>query len=320
VTVFADAQVMMSDPASRERFADAWGDYAERHASQVLLLETANEYQLNGFDASQVRVLTRRMNDRTSVLVAASTPPGLWPQVDPDHAGPDDRATIAEWQTLYGGGVADALTFHADRDTGKASGAWRPVRELWKLQYAGGEIPRLWINNEPIGPQSSVAADDDPVRLAMSAAMTWVSGMAAYTLHTGAGVRGGGAVDRDLGRVANLWEVANIDETVRMLRGVRRALPATLPNWQRLNWNRPEHPCTITREQAEQDLSAHVAAREADRFVIASFGLAKPVECTARHAFALQVLQPPFTATKRLEVPEGGAVRLAPPAQLTVRN
>ena len=320
VTVFADAQVMMPDQPSRQRFAEAWANYAETHASQVLLIETANEYQLNGFDAEEVRALTRRMNDRTAVLVAASTPPGLWPQVDPDRAGPDERATIAEWETLYSGGVADALTFHADRDTGKAGGAWRPVRELWKLQYAGGGVPRLWINNEPIGPQSSVAEDDDPVRLAMSAAMSWVSGMAAYTLHTGAGVRGGGSADRDLGRAANLWEVPNIDEATRMLRGVRRALPATVPNWQRVNWNRPEHPCTITREQAEQDLSAHVAARQGARFVIASFGMAKPVDCVARHAFTLQVWLPPFTAAKPLAVHERGVVRLDPPAQLTVRN
>jgi hypothetical protein len=320
VTVFADAQVVMPDQGSRERFADAWAGYAERQASQVLLLETANEYQLNGFDAAQVRALTRRLNDRTSVLVAASTPPGLWPQVDPDRAEPDERATIAEWHTLYSGGVADALTFHAERDTGKAGGAWRPVRELWKLQYAGGDIPRLWINNEPIGPQSSVAEDDDPVRLAMSAAMSWVSGMAAYTLHTGAGVRGGGAADRDLGRAANLWEVPRLAETTQMLRRIRHALPATLPNWQRINWNRPEHPCTITRDQAERDLSAHVAARQGDRFVIASFGLVRPTECTARGAFTARIWLPPFTAPRHLEVQQGGVVPLGPPAQLTIRN
>jgi hypothetical protein len=114
--------------------------------------------------------------------------------------------------------------------------------------------------------------------------------------------------------------VPNIDETTRMLRGVLRALPATLPNWQRINWNRPEHPCGIVRDQAERDLSAHVAARQGDRFVIASFGLTKPVECVARHAFTLQVWLPPFTGPKRVEVQERGAVRLDPPAQLTVRN
>jgi hypothetical protein len=260
------------------------------------------------------------MNARTAVLVASSAPPGLKPQVDPAHAGPDERAAIADWHTLYSGGVADALTFHSDRDTGQQGGAWRPVRELWKLQFSGDGIPRVWINNEPIGPQSSVDSDDDPVRLAMSAAMSWLSGMAAYTLHTGAGVRGGGAADRDLGRAVNLWEVPNIDATTRMLQAVRQALPATLPNWQRVNWNASEHPCAITAEQADREVFAHVAARQGERFVMASFGHASPVQCTARGASTLQVWQPPFAKPTQIEVPQGAPVRLNPPAQLTIRN
>jgi len=319
VTVFADAQAMMRDPAARARFADAWAGYAERHAARVLLLETANEYARNGLEAGDVRALTRRMNDRTAVLVASSAPPGAWPDVSPDRASADDRATIAEWQTLYGGGVADALTFHFDRDTGQAAGPWRPVREPWRLQAAGGDIPRLWINNEPIGPQSSLAADDDPVRLAMGAALSWISGLAAYTLHTGAGVRGGGAADSDLGRAANLWEVARVEQTAEMLRTVRAALPATLPNWRRVDWNDAAHPCPITSAQAERELAAHVAAIEGNRFVMASVGVERPLECASAVTAPLQVFGPPFGSPTRVEARAGAAIPIQPPAQIVVR-
>jgi hypothetical protein len=319
VTVFADAQAMMRDPAARERFAQAWAEYAERHAAQVLLIETANEYARNGLEAGEVRALTRRMNDRTAVLVASSAPPGAWPGVEPDRASADDRAILAEWQTLYGGGVADALTFHADRDTGQPGGAWRPVSELWALPDAGGDIPRLWINNEPIGPQSSLASDDDPVRLAMSAAMSWISGMAAYTLHTGAGVRGGGAADRDLGRAANLWEVAQIDRTAAMLRQARAALPATVPNWRRVSWHEAGHPCRITPAQDEHDLSAHVAAIDGDRFVMASIGVRRPLDCVSTVTAPVQVFRPPFAAPARVDARDGQPLRIEPPAQIVVR-
>ena len=319
VTVFADAQAMMRDPAARERFAQAWAEYAERHAAQVLLIETANEYARNGLEAGEVRALTRRMNDRTAVLVASSAPPGPWPGVEPDRASADDRAILAEWQTLYGGGVADALTFHADRDTGQPGGAWRPVSELWALPDAGGDIPRLWINNEPIGPQSSLASDDDPVRLAMSAAMSWISGMAAYTLHTGAGVRGGGAADRDLGRAANLWEVAQIDRTAAMLRQARAALPATVPNWRRVSWHEAGHPCRITPAQDEHDLSAHVAAIDGDRFVMASIGVRRPLDCVSTVTAPVQVFRPPFAAPARVDARDGQPLRIEPPAQIVVR-
>ena len=319
ITVFADAQAMMRDPAARARFADAWADYAERHAAQVLLIETANEYARNGLESDEVRVLTQRMNRRTSVLVASSAPPGAWPDVAPARASPDERATMAEWQTLYGGGVADALTFHFDRDSRQAAGPWRPVAEPWKLQDAGADIPRVWINNEPIGPQSSLAADDDPVRLAMGAALSWLSGLAAYTLHTGAGVRGGGAADRDLGRAADLWAVPRIDQTAAMLRQVRAALPPTVPNWRRVSWHEPEHPCRITEAQDDGDLSAHVAAIDGARFVVASIGVLRPIDCVATVTAPLQVFRPPFASPTGVDVRAGGTLRIEPPAQIAVR-
>ena len=93
-------------------------------------------------------------------------------------------------------------------------------------------------------PQSSVAADDDPLRLTMYAGLTWLCGGAAFVLHTGAGVRGGGLEDRERSRVANIWQVAHIEQTLAGINTLRKLLPPDLPNWQRHNSNRnfPGYP------------------------------------------------------------------------------
>jgi hypothetical protein len=214
--------------------------------------------------------------------------------------------------------VANAVTHHFDRDVSSDEGPWRPVRLPWGLQFTGMTLPRVWINNEPIGPQSSVAEDGDPVRIAMGAAVSWLSGLAAYTLHTGAGVRGGGEADQARGRAANLWDTPGLDETAAMLEAVRTLLPRTLPNWSRRNWNRNGHPCRITEAQAERDLVRHYAARESGRFVITSFGLRRSVECRMAARATVAVYAPPFTSPRRLTLSAGDRLRLEPPAAIVV--
>jgi len=280
VTVFADAEIMMPDEGERAEFAEAWARYADSRADQVLFIETANEYAQNGFEAAEVRDLAGRMNALTDVLVAASTPRAPWPV---DAA---DRDAMLAWRTLYGGPQADVVTYHFNRAPGP-DGAWRQVALPWRLQFTGVDLPLVWANNEPIGPQSSVVSDDDPVRLAMGAAVTWVSGLAAYTLHTGAGVRGGGRADLDRGRVANLWETPRIDEIAGMLAAVRRALPADLPNWERVGPGDRQHPCRSAGDGT-------FAARRGSAFVLVIVRPDQPVDCDLGPSASLEIFRAPF--------------------------
>ena len=144
---------------------------------------------------------------------------------------------------LVRGSTANLLTVHLPRDVvgGGDIGTWRYVRQTWDPWL---ESPLAWTNNEGKGPESSVAADDDPLRLTMYAGLTWLCGGAGFVLHTGAGVRGGGQEDRDRSRAANLWQVAHIEETLAGINTLRKLLPADLPNWQRHNSNRnfPGYP------------------------------------------------------------------------------
>jgi hypothetical protein len=130
------------------------------------------------------------------------------------------------------------VTLHYDRDISRADGLWRPVRQPWgyPAEYELGcenQLPRAATSNEPIGPQSSVAEDADPTRIALSYASTFVSGNAAYVYHAGAGIRGGGLADTNRGRLANLFDYdpAILDALAAM----RKLLPPGLSNWTRHN-------------------------------------------------------------------------------------
>lgn len=243
VTVFADAQVMMPNRADRERWADAWAARASREPDRFTALEAANEAWQNGFETTADLVsITKRINDRTHVLVAASALGcGSHPE---DPQTPEQKACVEDWRAIAQ--VADIATPHFDRDTSKADGVDRPIRQPWEMLFGAREVGfEAYINNEPIGPQSSVAADDDPQRLAMAAATTWLTQGAAYTLHTGAGIRGGSAFDLARGRSANLWEVPKIEDTMKAIAKIRAMLPAGLPNCSPKNAHWADAPFAV---------------------------------------------------------------------------
>ena len=238
ITVFADAQAMMPNTIARPGFLDRWVQYANAHPHRVTVIEIANEYWQNGLDLDELVRLTTRANAATSVLVAPSAPGcGTYPEGET----PDAVRCRAEWAALAA--VSDLMGPHFDRNIGTSDGVWRPVRQPWEMLFT--PPAKAYVNNEPIGPQSSVAADDGPDRLYMAAAVTWLTGGAAYTLHTGAGIRGGGKFDLERGRSANLWEVPRIADTWAGLRAIRALLPPRLSNCTAKNAHWPDAPLSV---------------------------------------------------------------------------
>ncbi len=277
VTVFAAADYVMTDHNKRRAFATAWADYATAHAASILYLETANEYWQNGFGVEDLRELTRLMRERTSVLVAASSPTMSYPEVSETE---EQRAAIDEWMAIYGSGAADLMTMHFDRDISKSEGPWRPVRQPWEMQFGAFNTGvHAYVNSEPIGPRSSVADDDDPERLVMSAVVTWLAKGAGYTLHTGAGVRGGGQADLDRGRAANVWDVPNLDTTLRAI-GRMRALLPVLPNGSPKNSHWGDAPFNLSDRDAV--VRAYQTVLTDTTFVGTLIGVASPVTFTSK--------------------------------------
>jgi hypothetical protein len=273
VTLFADAQVMMTDRVDRLRFVDAW---AQRSSERILAFEVVNEGWQNGFeDVAHLREVGRRLADQTSLPVALSSMP---------HDPP------SSWCDAYANSGADFVTIHYDRDTSRADGIWRPVRQPWGFPMAhfgacsGG--PPAATNNEPIGPQSSVAEDADPLRLALSYATTFVAGNAAYVYHSGAGIRGGGTADLALGRKANIGEY---DERILdALSAMRRLLPPGLANWTRHDSDSESVPWNgFQTAIKDRTLMSAYAATSGDRVVLVLLNQREPITLTARQSYRM---------------------------------
>ncbi|MEZ0229052.1 MAG: NBR1-Ig-like domain-containing protein, partial [Planctomycetota bacterium] len=134
-TIFASADVIPTR-ALRQAFVDRFIELSKGREHKIIHFELANEYWQTGFPIpvglDELRYLTKYLNDRTDILVAASSPDG-----------PDAQ----DWLKLYGGGIADIGTVHFDRDVKKADGAWRPVRQPWEYPYVSG-MPAIGSNNE----------------------------------------------------------------------------------------------------------------------------------------------------------------------------
>jgi hypothetical protein len=209
-------------------------------------------------------------------------------------------------QRLHEGGVGDVVSEHFSRSS--RDDGWAAIRAPWALQSCKG-LPPLRTSNEPIGPFSSVRAEGDPARLALSAAMTYVSGIGAYVLHTGPGIRGGGRADLDRGRPADIWAIPRIDEIFQGLAAVRRVLPADVAGWPR-HESAPTDPVGLTREDGSP-LHAYVAAA-GDRFVVLPLALSGPTTIEARRNVDLRVVHPvtgeplhegPLESGARVKVP-----------------
>ncbi|MEQ1506481.1 MAG: NBR1-Ig-like domain-containing protein [Myxococcota bacterium] len=176
-TLIGDGQVTVPTIDERYALVDRFLAMSVGREEKIILFEIANEAWQNGFPGddgiADLRALSQYMKDRTDVMVSASAPEG--------H-------DCASAEAMYNGGVADMSTPHFDREIGFVEGSWRPVRQPWEWEYCV-DVP-VGSNNEPIGPGSSVASEDDPVKLVAAAIDTFVANLPMYVYHTDAGVRG----------------------------------------------------------------------------------------------------------------------------------
>ena len=181
----------------------------------------ANEYDVGrGPSIEQMFSMARHVRARVPNLIALSSP-GSWESLEEAVSDP-----------------VNAFTVHIDR--GSSDAKWRQVRQGYDFKNV-----KCWVSgNEPPGPASSVATNDNPLQLAMMRAVGVMCGGSAYVLHTGTGVFGNGVPHPSAGpRPPNFWEIPNFDAICSALRNIDPLLPEGVENWRVANtqW-RPPNP------------------------------------------------------------------------------
>lgn len=176
VTIFADAQLMPAKSARLAHIAALLQNLADRE-HKIILIEVANEAWQNGFPGEQgvadLREFTQYLAERTTIPVAITS---------------NDDTSNAGITALYKDSAADIATVHFSRDIRTVEGGWLPVRDC----YRAGQLPGVppVSSNEPVGPGSSVSAENDPIKLVMAAAFAWGANLPMYVFHSRAGVFG----------------------------------------------------------------------------------------------------------------------------------
>jgi hypothetical protein len=191
---------------------------------------------------------------------------------------------------LYKDAGADLATLHFERRPARGPEIWRVLRGPWDFRPCDG-LPALASSNEPIGPESSVAAIDDPVVLSMLALVTYGSGIGAFVMHSGPGVRGGGAADLKLGRHSNLWEIRNAGGIAQGLRTLERLLPSGFANWEKRDSSgqSPDRPFDVDDRSAIAGLYCFAKGQEA---VCGAAGIGRPLELIARRKMTVTAYYP----------------------------
>ncbi len=159
-------------------------------------------------------------------------------------------APARELPALYAGAAATLATMHFDRQDGDRG--WRFARQSWSY-WELVHMPGAFVNNEPAGIAGSVRAENDPLKLASDALVTWIAGGAAYVLHHGAGIYGREYMHPTAGlRRANAWEQPGLSDALAIVGRVRAVLSADIANWTRAdNDGRPPGPVPPFRFRQE---------------------------------------------------------------------
>jgi hypothetical protein len=271
-TVFGGAPFTPAG-AAREALVDRFAAFAKGREHKLFAFEIANEAWQNGFSGpeglTELRQLGTRLSDKTSVLVALSSPRN------------------GEACATYAGSGADAMTLHYARGFGR-EGPLLPLRRPWSFPAAydracRGQLPPIVFNNEPIGPESSVRQDDEPSRIAAGYVMTFLAGNASYVLHAGPGIRGGGAADvaPKLGRHAHFDELPSFKGIATALGEAKKYLPPGLANWTRHAPNAAAAPL--------QGFDGLYSASKGTEFIALAIGIKQPVSVRSHVNAAIDI-------------------------------
>jgi hypothetical protein len=286
-------------PQARRSLLERFARMTRGREQEIFAIEVANEAWQNGFpgDAgrTELHALAKVLKSQTTNLVALSAP---------------QSSNCDGVRSLYAGSAADLVTLHLPRASITGGAIWNTFRDPWSFRDCSG-VPALMSSNEPIGPESSVASSDDPGVLAALAAVTYGSGIGAFVLHTGAGVRGGGAADLARARHSNLWELPTGARIADGLNTLIRQLPADLPNWEKHDLASGTG-ADLFEISPRDALSGMYCFSKTTAYACVAFGIKQPVQLTSRGHVVSVTLSALISGTQPAEV------RLQPGGSITI--
>ncbi len=324
---WADREINPSWPDYRQQFADAIDRAYDKHGlrSEITIVAGGTNLQREATNA-MLDVIEMRQHKIFAVEIAneENLPDkdlrdeltrqvmARYPQLQVSAYSTADPAI---YKDLLSRGVGNSITPHTDRTNNTEDGAWRQVRQIYDFKF----LPGTCRDDEPPGPQSSVATMEDPLHLAMTRAMSIIMGCGAYTFHPGAGIRGGGKADLARGRPANFYDDPNFDAQLNALVAVGTVIPSDAANWRQEGshnppWNNPMQADQFLDAASDHGVISLYAAHADSRFVVLPLGIREFVKLTSRDAAVIDVFNP-ITGEKvnTFTVDAGGTITLNGP-------
>lgn len=209
-------------------------------------LEVANEMWQNGFGGSQGIGRARGL----ATTLRGSLPPNFPIALSTAEDTPNDGDPMQELRAMFEGSAATLYTPHFSRATNKVDGPWRPVRQAWECSSVMVFSLRGCVDNEPIGPGSSVNSERDTSRLVAAWLTAKIARLTGRVFHSDAGVWAGqidpafrgGHDDGQRGFYAALGDEPGVSAALESMRKLRSVLPGDLHTWSRTRHGFVNHP------------------------------------------------------------------------------
>lgn len=253
---------------------------------KVAWIELTNERQ--GFQNAEGVSRGRALITQLRAALQPNFPIGF-SSTNASHQNQDPRA---EEREMFEGSGANLATPHFPRVTNTVDGPWRYVRQPWEFHpvysIRGG------VDNEPMGPGSSITSERDTSRLVAAWITAKVARLTARVFHTDAGVWAGlidpaffgGHADGLRGHFSSIQDEPGALLALQSIQKLRAILPSDMHTWNRTRHGLPGHPFGASFQQVGNTFTqiwpdghtGHGVVRmycstSADRFVCLASGI-----------------------------------------------
>jgi hypothetical protein len=256
LTLF-DGECQTPDDASQDRYVADMCDRLLPRLHTVQDVQMVNEYGPTRWDYPEGIARMRRHATTCRSRLGDRIPISLSSRNTAMNDGaPDD--VYAECHRLFDGLVPHIVNVtcnHDSRETHMIDEAWRHVRQGWERcvhDPSGKPLePDASIDDEPMGPRSSVAEEDRPSLILGKMIVDFISGRHQYCYHADAGIWSNllNPPQRGMGEFALIEDHPASAAVGAGVATLLTLLPPDLPMWTRTRHGFTDHPFAASFKQ-----------------------------------------------------------------------